>query len=344
MLCGSLSINPGNINTFVEMIQKIKKTIHHYAMFEPSEKVIVAVSGGPDSVALLHILKELEFEFCLELGVAHLDHGLRRGSSGDLVFVKNLAQKLNLPFFSRRLDWRKIKKQGSLEDQLKNLRYDFLFDTCKKFQAKKMVLGHTRDDQAETVLMRILRGSGLYGLSSILPRRLCGPFEIVRPLIEVSRKEIMDYLKRNGYRYRVDSSNLENIFLRNKIRNNLLPLFEKDYNPNIKEVLSNLALTVGADYAYLSKGSEVFLNKNLKKSHGKYSLPLSALKRLDISLRRLSLRKILEFLCGDLRRIGFQHWQEVEDLIFYRPRESQVHLPHGLNIAKTKNRLTIFKR
>ena len=146
------------------MIKTIKKTIRHYALFEPQDIVIVAVSGGPDSVALLHILKELEFEFCLELGVAHLDHGLRRGSSGDLVFVKNLAQKLNLPFFSRRLDWRKIKKQGSLEDQLKNLRYDFLFDTCKKFQAKKMVLGHTRDDQAETVLMRVLQGTGLRGL------------------------------------------------------------------------------------------------------------------------------------------------------------------------------------
>ena len=231
-----------------------------------------------------------------------------------------------------------------MEDQLKKLRYNFLFDACKKFHAKKLVLGHTRDDQAETVLMRILRGSGLYGLSSILPRRSCGGFEIVRPLIEVSRKEVMDYLKRNGYRYRIDPSNLENTFLRNKIRNNLLPLFEKDYNPNIKEVLSNLALTVGADYAYLSKEAQGFLNKNLKNSRGKYSLSMSALKKLDISLRRLSLRCILESLCGDLRRIGFQHWQEVEDLIFYRPLGSEVHLPHDLSISKTKNRLTIFKR
>jgi tRNA(Ile)-lysidine synthase len=326
------------------MLAQVLKTIKQHGMFEPGEKVVVAVSGGPDSVALLNILKEINIQLCLDMGVAHLDHHLRRGSARDLVFVKRLAKELNLPFFGRQLDWKKIKKQGSLEDQLRRLRYDFLFDACKKFQAKKLALGHTRDDQAETVLMRILRGSGLYGLSAILPRRTQDRIEIVRPLIEISRREVLGYLKKNRLPYRFDSTNLEDKFMRNKIRNDLLPVLESQYNPNIKEVLSNLALIVGADYAYLADQARVFLEKNLDRGRDKYSLPLSVLKGLDISLRRLSLRRVFESLCGDLRRISFQHWQEIEDLIFYRPDGSEVHLPHNISISKTKTRLSISKR
>lgn len=326
------------------MLQQILKTIRHYKMFEPGQKVVVAVSGGPDSVALLHALGKLNMQLCLKLCVAHLDHNLRRDSGDDLLFAKKLSQALHLPFYGETIDWKKEKCRGSLEDCLKRLRYGFFLKAAKRFGAKSIALGHTRDDQAETVLMRVLRGSGLYGLSAILPRRALGPVEVVRPLIEVSREEVLKFLKKNKLPFRTDSTNADEKFTRNRIRHSLLPLLEKEYNANIKEVLSSLALLIGADYRYLQDRVEGFLKKNVRRSKNSCAADLAALKKLDISLQRLALRNILESVRGDLRRLTFKHWQEIEDLVFCRPVASEVHLPGGITVSKTKGYLNIFKR
>lgn len=310
-------------------------------MFEPGERVVVAVSGGPDSMLLLHLLVDLRISLGLKLCVAHLDHHLRKDSAGDSDFVRGVARSLGLAFYGRLLNWRKIKKEGSLEDLLRKQRYDFLFEICKKFHAKKIALGHTRDDQAETVLMRILRGSGLYGLSAILPKRSQSGLEIVRPLIEVSRKEIMAYLKTKHISYRMDSTNLEDVFMRNKIRNQLLPLLERNYNPKIKEVLSSLALTVGADYDFLGNQARGFLKRYLKTGKRGASIPLKAFKAIELALRRLVLRLAIESFHGSLRRISFKHWEEIEDLVFSRPVGSQVHLPCDIVLEKKKGSLEI---
>lgn len=326
------------------MIQQVVKTIQRYKMFEPGERVVVAVSGGPDSMALLHILKQLNMQLCLNLAVAHVDHRLRKDSASDLRFVRNAARSLEIPFYSRTLNWKKIKKRGSLEDFLRKLRYDFLFGVAKKIRATKIAVGHIQDDQAETVLMRILRGSGLQGLSAILPKRKVGAYDMVRPLIEVSRKEIMDYLEKNKIPYRIDHTNFQDDFLRNEVRHHLMPILEQSYNPNIKEVLSNLALTVGADYAYILSSTEAFLKKQLKPISKGYALQLAVFEKLDVALRRLVLRHVIELLNGDLRKTTFQHWQEVEDLLDHRPVGAQVHLPFDVTVSKTKSYLNIFKR
>ncbi len=326
------------------MFTQVLRTINKYRMFEPLDRVVVAVSGGPDSVALLYILNEMNPRLCLKLCVAHLDHAVRKDSAKDLIFVKKIARSLKIPFFSERLAWRDIKEEASLEDRLRKLRYDFLMRVAKKFHAKKIALGHTKDDQAETVLMRILRGSGLYGLSAVLPKRSVNSFEIARPLIEVSKGTILKYLKDNGIRFRVDQTNFKDIFMRNKVRNSLLPLLEKEYSPNIKDVLSNLALSVGADYDYLFGEADIFLKKHLKRGRNGCSISLEPLKKLDIALRRLVLRSAMETFHGDLRRMTFKHWEEAEDLIFSRPFGSEVHLPFDITLSKTKNSMNIIKR
>lgn len=326
------------------MINQIKKTLAYCSMFESGERVVVGVSGGPDSVCLLHILKRLNFELCLDLHVVHFDHALRKNSSRDCLFVKELAHSLDIPFFSGRLNWKRVKESGSLEDTLKKYRYDFLLKICAKTKCQKIALGHTRDDQAETVLMRILRGSGLYGLSAILPKRAYGPVVIVRPLIEVSRQDVMCYLRDNNKFYRTDATNADNVFLRNKIRNKLLPILEREYNPSVKKVLSDLALNVGVDYRYLQAEAEFFLSRNLKKSRGRFLVSLAKLKRLDVSIQRLVLRSVIEMHKGDLRQLTFRHWQEIEELLLFRPSESQVHLPSGIVICTNATWLVIFKR
>lgn len=326
------------------MIEQVKKTLKYYSMFDPGERVVVGVSGGPDSVCLLHVLKQLNFELCLDIQVAHFDHCLRKSSAADGVFVEKLASSLGVPFFCDRLNWKKTKRLGSLEGLLKKHRYDFLSRVCEKAHSKKMVLGHTQDDQAETVLMRILRGSGLFGLSAILPKRPFGPATIVRPLIEVSRFEVMRYLNKKKLNYRMDDTNLDETFLRNKIRHSLLPLLEEKYNPNIKKVLSGLALNVGADYHFLRARAEIFLKKNLEKKPKGFSIALRPLKKADIAIRRIFLRMVIEMLKGDLSRLTFKHLQEIEELLSLRPVLAQVHLPGNIILSTTLNCLDIFKR
>ncbi|MFH0941387.1 MAG: tRNA lysidine(34) synthetase TilS [Candidatus Omnitrophota bacterium] len=326
------------------MLEQVLKTIQKYKMFEPREKVVVAVSGGPDSIALLHVLRALNARLCLKLYVAHLDHSLRKDSRKDLIFVKKAAEGLNIPFYGAVLDVRRIEKQASLEDALRKLRYNFILAACKKIRSKKIALGHTKDDQAETVLMRMLRGSGLHGLSAILPKRDLNGCQVVRPLIEVTKSDVLRYLAAHKVPFKLDLTNFEDRFMRNKIRNNLLPLLEKQYNPNIKEVLSNFALTVGVDYAYLDQKARLFLNANMTSGRAGCKIGLGELLKLDIALRRLAVRQSIESLQGHLKKITFKHWQEVDDLLEARPCGSQVHLPGFITVSKTKGCLNIFKR
>jgi tRNA(Ile)-lysidine synthase len=329
------------------LTQKIQKTIFSYQMFETGERVLVAVSGGPDSVALLRALCVLNVRYCLDIAVAHLDHGLRKNSKLDLEFVRGLAQSLNLPFYSGVIDWKKEKRIGSLEDDLRRRRYDFLFGVAKKIRAKKIVLGHTKDDQAETALMRVIRGSGLYGLSAILPKRSVANFDIVRPLIETERKDVLFFLKKIKMRFRIDESNLDEKFFRNKIRKKLLPYLLKEYNPNIKETLSSLVLLVGADYSYLQSQADDFLSMYLDSGAGVFKISLQALSKIDIALKRLVLRRVLEKVLKESAHQGAQPWtfrhsREIEDLILHRPYGSRVHLPYGVTVLKKRNKLLIY--
>lgn len=326
------------------MLNRIKKTLVDYSMFTPGERVVVGVSGGPDSICLLYLLKQLDPQLCLDLCVAHFDHALRKDSSKDRLFVEKVAHQLCIPFFCGRLEKKKIKKRVMSEELLKKHRYDFLLKVCKKTNSKKIALGHTQDDQAETVLMRILRGSGLYGLSAILPKRCLDSCVIVRPLIEISRLQVLHFLSEKKIPYRVDGTNLENLFLRNRIRNKLLPLLEHEYNPNLKKVLADLALNVGADYHYLYDQAQVFLKKHLKRYRRGFYMDLPTLKKTDVSLRRLFLRLVIEMLTGGLRALTFQHAQEMEDLLFLKTPGSQLHLPGDVVLLKEKNRLLIFRR
>ncbi|MCM8797366.1 MAG: tRNA lysidine(34) synthetase TilS [Candidatus Omnitrophica bacterium] len=318
------------------LLEKINQTIKKYALIKRNDRILVGVSGGPDSVTLLYALSRIRKELNLILHVAHLDHALRKDSEKDADFVRNLAQSLNIPFTSVRLNPRALSKRGSLEEIARNARLEFFFKVAKRIRADKIALGHTLDDQAETVLMRILRGAGLYGLSAMLPKRkICG-VQIIRPLIGVRRSEIEEFLKKKGIRARFDPSNRQDIYFRNKIRNKLLPYLEKGYNRNIREVLANMAEVLAADYDYLSSVA----NRALLKQSNRFSV--EKLKRLHPSIRRLVFRQAIAKLKGDTRRITFQHIKEIEDLLFNRPRNSIVDLPKGISVIK-KKRLIFYQ-
>lgn len=320
------------------MLEKVKKTIKRYKLIDKGDKIVVGVSGGPDSVALLYLLNSLKKDLKINLHVAHLDHMLRKDSNKDREFVERLANKLKIPVSVANINIKALAKSGSLEEIARNARLGFLFKVARDIKADKIALGHNLDDQAETVLMRIIRGSGLYGLSGILPKRKIAGYRVIRPLIEVKRRQIEAFLKRKKIKPRIDASNLEDIYFRNRIRNRLLPLLEKEYNKNIKEVLSNMAQSLGYDYEYLS----VAARRTMKGS--KTKLNLNKLRRLHPAISRLLLRMSIAKVKGNTRRITFTHIKELEDLICNRPVNSVVDLPKGVSAVKKKNHLSFYHK
>lgn len=320
------------------IIDKARYTIRQYNLLRKGDKVVVGVSGGPDSVALLYLLNALRKDFKLKLHIAHLDHMLRKDSARDMVFVEKLAAKLKLPITTAQINLKALVKHGSLEEIARNARLAFLFRVAKEIKADKVALGHNLDDQAETVLMRILRGTGLYGLSGILPKRNLYGYQIIRPLIGVRRKEIEAFLKRKKVKPRIDTSNQQDFYYRNKIRNKLIPFIEKKYNKKIKEVLANMAETVGYDYDYLQQ----IAFRNIEQA--KTKINLSKLQKLHPAIQRLVLRLMIARLKGDTRRLTLQHIREIESLLLARPLNSIVDLPQGISVKKSKKSLTFYHR
>lgn len=320
------------------IVEKVKNTIKKYNLIQQGDKIVVGVSGGPDSIALLFLLHALRNELKLTLHIAHLDHMLRKDSHKDKEFVEGLAKKLRLPVTTAKVNVKAIAQRGSIEEIARNARLGFLFRVVRDTKADKIALAHNLDDQAETVLMRILRGTGLYGLAGILPKRNIAGYQIIRPLIEVRRKEIEAFLKRRKIKPCRDASNLEEVYFRNKIRNKLLPILEEGYSSNIKEILTNLAESAGIDYDYLYTKASYLIQRFGRR------INLKVFLRLHPALQRIVLRLAIARLQGSTRRITFAHIREIEDLILSRPVNSIVDLPKGISVVKKSRSLFFYRR
>ncbi len=321
-------------------ISKIKQFSRQQNLFQKGNKIIVGVSGGPDSVSLLYALYELRPFLKISLHVAHLNHKLRKSSELDQKFVQNLSKKFSLPYTCKTV---KIKKQKqSLEEVARNERIKFFVNLAKKEKAAAIALGHTQDDLAETVLMRILRGTGIFGIRSILPKRKIYNTMFVRPLLKINRKEIEQFLKRKNIKFRIDPSNKKNNFFRNKIRLELIPLLEKKYAPGIKEALSRLSENACISHDYLHEKSQKIFKKISKSSTSKkhIKIRLDYFKKIHLAMQRIIIRLAVEYLQGNTRQMTLSHVEEIEDLIKNRPLKSIVNLPSNIIVSKQKSTLT----
>ena len=220
-------------------------------------------------------------------------------------------------------------------------RYDFFKRVARARGIKKIVVGHTMDDQAETVLMRIIRGAGMSGLGGISPVKEMHGFIIIRPLMEVSRKEVEDFISEAGLKFRKDSSNEKTIFTRNKIRLELIPLLEKEFNSNIKEVLGNMAENLQIENEFLARYARRKFKSVSKIKQDEILIDLKKFKKQPEAVRKRILRAALEELKGDLRRLTYQHWKEIEALIYERPVNSIVDLPAGISAAKDRTNIIL---
>jgi tRNA(Ile)-lysidine synthase len=256
---------------------------------------------------------------------------------------------LNIPVICSKENTPGVSKAEkiSIETAARKLRYDFFIRTAIKLGIKTIATAHTKDDQAETVLMRLIRGAGPRGLCGIPVTNHINGVKIIRPLISVSRKEVLKYLASEKIIARVDRSNAEVKFFRNRIRLKLLPAIEKEYNPDIKNVFSNLAELMQGDYEYL----ESCYKKAFKKLAGirknnTVVFKLSDIRNEHLSVRRGLIRKAIEFLCDNLDNMEYRHWKEIESLIYKRPAKTKVNLPNKVVIKKSKRLLkfSIYKK
>ncbi len=328
------------------LLNQIRNTVLSQGLFKSGDKVIVAASGGPDSVFLLYALNQLKHELGIDLLAAHVNHGLRKGSAVDQRFVENLARTWRLPFITTTLVIKKKKNKSSIEELARDARFGFLIKTAQRFGCDSIALGHTQDDLAETVLMRILRGTGLLGMRGILPKRKIYGVYFVRPLLNIEHRAIEIFLKRKNIKFRIDPSNKKPIFFRNKIRLQLMPFLSRHFNPDVRHTLANLANTMATDYDFLKQSGEELAKKLFlfPKNRRAISLKLDALTKLHPSMQRNLIRLAVEKLKGDTRRLTFAHIKEIESLIANRPPKSSVNLPQGVIITKESSLLCLRLR
>lgn len=306
------------------LLDKVKQTIQKHHLISREEKILIAFSGGVDSTALLHLLRELQEEWPITLALGHFNHKLRQNAEKDELFIRNMAKKLGLSLYVSSEDVRAYagKYKLNIEEAGRNLRYGFLKDTAKKFGFSKIATGHNKNDQAETFFMRLFRGSGLSGLSGIYP---VVDNLIIRPLLTITREEIMDYLTGIKVEFQEDESNSDSRFLRNKIRSELLPYIQKEFDPHLISRIGKVSALFQEEELVLNELVKKETRKAIQRKKDSIFLDLNILSTLPVGLARRMVRKFITEIKGDLRNISF------EDI------ESVLGLAEGKEFPLTKN-------
>ncbi len=331
-------------STDSSLLAAVQAAIGEQHLFPDSGVVVVGVSGGPDSVCLLHLLKSLcgpEGPYPrVSLHVAHLDHGLR-GDAGraDAAFVANLAAQWGLPCTLGQEDVPALARENhrSLEDEARRVRYFFLRQVAREVGAARIAVAHHADDQVETLVMHWLRGSGLAGLAGMRP--LEG--DIIRPLLSVSRAEILRYCQQHQLLYREDASNQDRRFLRNRVRHDLLPMLEQ-YNPNLRETLLRSAAVLAEDEAYIQTQvnacwPEVIVSEAGPRLEG----DVAAYRRLPLALRHHLLICAGLLASGGETHLEHRHVQACDALLLRAAGSGALDLPGGLRLRREYGRFIL---
>ncbi len=317
----------------------MRLTLAAHRMVSPGDRVLVGVSGGPDSMALFHLLSRLAPELKLRLGAAHLDHCLRgEAAARDAELVRRTAARLQHPCHLGRAQVTRVKRKLrlSMEEAARRVRYAFFNKIMIDGSYNKLALGHHADDNAEQMLMALLRGSGSRGLSGIAPVR---DGRIVRPLITAHRVSIDAFVRQEGIVSTGDATNNDPRFVRNRIRHHLLPLLAAEYNPRIVGQLNQVADLVRSEEVWMDAMAATRYQRLRMPLDQGLALSTAAVTGIPTALARRLVRQALLELAGSLRRITFGHIQAVLHLTVGRRGEKECHLPGGIRVRRVGEQL-----
>jgi tRNA(Ile)-lysidine synthase len=325
-----------------KILKTVRQTVAACGMFNPGDSVLAAVSGGPDSVSLVHVLLALSEDYALRLGIAHLNHSLRKAAAdSDADFVADFARRLNLTCYLEKNDVTAFQHSRHLswEEAARQVRYEFYERIADRHGFNKIALGHHGNDNAELVLMNLLRGSGPLGLSGISPFR---DGRIVRPLIHLKREEIIAYTVEKKLPYVTDASNADLSYRRNRIRHQLIPELEKTYNPRIVDTLNRLSDILREEDQWIEESLVPAFDRCVSaKGFETVALDLAGFSKLARAVRRRVIRKAVFTVKKDLRRISLPHIDAVLTLAENGPVGGRLNLPDRIRVQRDKAVLSI---
>ena len=310
------------------MIDKVKQFIIDNELIQSNDKILIALSGGPDSVCLLSILYNLKEEFNIKLGVAHVNHMLRgEESDKDEEYAKELCDKFNIEFYSRRIDIDKIANEKNISHEMagRDERYKFFFELSKERDYNKIAIAHNLNDQAETIIMNIMRGSGIEGLCGIRSKRENG---IIRPILCLSREEVEEYCDKNNLNPRIDKTNLENIYRRNKVRLDILPYMKENFNNDIINTINRMSKLIQIDNDFLEKESNNYYSLYCLKDESKLIISKEAFKLDKAILTRIIKKSFMNF-SNKFNNFEMKHIYEIISLS-KNETNKKIYLPNNI--------------
>lgn len=294
------------------MKNKVIDTIKKHKLIQPGDKIVLGVSGGPDSISMLNILNEIKDEYNFEIYVAHINHMIREEAEDDEKYVQNYCKKNGIESFIKRIDVQQIantKKIGT-EEAGRKVRYEFFEEVIEKVGANKIAVAHNKNDKIETIIMNLLRGSGLSGLKGIEPIR---DNKYIRPLIECDRSEIEKYCEDYKLNPRIDKTNFENEYTRNKIRNIVIPYIKQEFNPNIIETMDRLSQVATDESDYIDLQTYKIYQKILiEKTENQIILKLKEFNEQEKVIKNRLILLVTKQLMGSTQGIEKIH---IEDII-----------------------------
>jgi tRNA(Ile)-lysidine synthase len=311
------------------MLKKIEAWIDQYRLIQEGDSILAACSGGPDSLVLVHSLQALCSKYNIRLAVAHVDHMFRgKDSAADADFVAEFCRRLGLVCYQKAINVPEYIRAGghSPQEAARELRYQYLQEVAANLGQTKIATGHHRDDQAETVLMHLLRGSGSAGIRGMRPAN----GNIIRPLLGISRAEIEQYCREHQLTARLDHSNLKTDYLRNRIRLKLLPELEQHYNQAVKEALCRTAEVVGCEYDFIQQSVQAVWSEIVREEQDKLFIEKSGLANLHLAQQREMLRQAIEKKQGSTRGITFKHVEKFIEMALSGQVGTIYELPGGL--------------
>ena len=301
------------------MINKVLQTIKKYNLIENWDRLVLGVSGGPDSICMLSILNKIRNDeknkLQFEIVVAHINHMIRVEAKDDEIFVKQFCEKINVPFYSKSIDIQKIANNNKVgtEEAGRNERYKFFDEILEKTHSNKIAIAHNKNDKVETMIMNILRGSGISGLKGIEPIK---NNKYIRPLIECERFEIEQYCKDNNIEARIDKTNFENVYTRNKIRNIIIPYIKKEFNPNIIQTMDRLSELVKEEDEFLEKlVQKIYKELLIEEKTKEIVLDLKKFNKEEKVIKSRLLLYTISRLLGTTKGIEKVHIEDVIVLI-----------------------------